>query len=160
MTRSVAPFSIVLLALPVLAAGPDIVVAPDTSAGGYVDSGISSSANPPYRYPTAGQRLHQFVHDTLSPEAALNAAFGAGIKQAYGTPPEWGGGIDGYGSRIADSWGRIFISSAIEQTTGALLGEDTRYFRCDCSGVLPRTKHALISTFIARTPSGGKTIAF
>jgi hypothetical protein len=36
--------------------------------------------------------------------------------------------------------------------------EDTLYYRCDCTGALPRLKHAVISTFIARRGLDGHRV--
>ncbi len=38
------------------------------------------------------------------------------------------------------------------------LKEDTLYYRCDCTGVLPRLRHAVMSTFTARRGEDGHRV--
>jgi hypothetical protein len=85
---------------------------------------------------------------------------GAGISQAEGTPHEWGGGMEGYGRRFASSYARSVIGRTIAFGVSSADGEDTRYRRSTESGVWRRTRHAVVSTFIATNSNGDSMPAY
>ncbi len=49
------------------------------------------------------------------------------------------------------------FAGTVDHGTAALLGIDPRYEHCACSGFFPRLGHAVLSNFVARTNSGGRT---
>lgn len=112
-----------------------------------------------YHPPTAKKRLHDFALDTFGPFALASVVAGAAVEQLTNTAPEWGQGANAYGLRIGDVFGRQLASNALEYGSAAVLHEDTAYFPCQCRGVWRRTGHALLSTFTAHRPSGGRTFA-
>jgi hypothetical protein len=111
-----------------------------------------------YRRPTEREKLHNYFFDAFGPLPALGAAFASGVQQAYGTPPEWGGGAQGYAKRLASDYGIAITTTSARDTAAALLREDTLYYPCACSGVGPRLKHALISTLTARRGDDGHRV--
>jgi hypothetical protein len=125
-------------------------------------------------FPTFQQREHAYFYDLIGPGAFISAAVKATVDQthplsvgypsdgyspvgkhpAHGVVPEWGEGADGYAKRYASAFGMGLIGTTTRYGLGELLREDVSYHRCECTGVLPRTEHALLQSFVAHTQSG------
>jgi hypothetical protein len=73
--------------------------------------------------------------------------FSAGIDQARGAPSEWGGGMEAYGKRFGSRYGQFVITNTLQSAGNAVLGYETRYDLCRCSGFWPRSKHAIARNF-------------
>jgi len=136
-------------------------------------SSSSSNVQPgqTYRRPTEGERLKNYAFDTFGPYAIFGTVVISGIQQAEtpngpvpgrsGVPPDWGQGWDAYGERVGSNFGIHLITQTTRYGLARAFGEDTIYYRCECSGVLPRLKHALISTVTARRGEDGhRTFSF
>jgi hypothetical protein len=136
-------------------------------------SSSSSSVQPgqTYQRPTEGQRLKNYAFDTFGPYAIFGTVVISGIQQAEtpngpipgrsGVPPDWGQGWDAYGQRVGSNFGIHLITQTTRYGLARAFGEDTIYYRCECSGALPRLKHALISTVTARRGEDGhRTFSF
>jgi hypothetical protein len=127
----------------------------------------SSSSGPPVDAPvipaqplTFGERLKIYERSFIAPQSVIGPALAAGISQWRDTPPEWGQGADAYGVRFASGFGRSIISRTIEFGFAAADREDNRFFPSNEPGVWRRTRHAIVGTFVSRTPSGGSMPAF
>jgi len=118
------------------------------------------SSRSPARHLTFGDRFDLYFHSMISPETVVGPAFGAAIDQGLNTPKEWGQGSEGYARRFASSYGRAAISRTIRFGVAAVDHEDPRFARSDASGVWPRTKSAILRTFITRTDTGSRIPAF
>ena len=77
-----------------------------------------------------------------------------GKHPAHGTVPEWGEGFGGYAQRYASRYGMSLASKTTFYGLGEILHEDVTYHRCECSGVLRRSSHALTQAYVAHTASG------
>jgi hypothetical protein len=98
---------------------------------------------------TLHQRQQLFVRQTITtPGIYVKTAFLASISQAEGSPYEWGGGLEGYGRRLASSYGQSLIQNVFSTIGNAALHYEPRYDRCRCRGIKPRTKHALMRAFL------------
>lgn len=98
---------------------------------------------------TGYQRERLFVRQTFTtPGIYIKSGFLALLEQANGTPYEWGGGLEGYGRRLASNYGRTAIQNVFSTTGNAALRYEPRYDRCHCVGFGPRTRHALIRNFL------------
>jgi hypothetical protein len=142
--------------------------APQTSLSGAASTSHSDS------FPTFQQRERAYFYDLIGPGAFISAAVKATVDQthplsagypsdgyssvgkhpAHGVVPEWGEGADGYAKRYASAFGMGLIGTTTRYGLGELLREDVSYHRCECTGILPRTEHALIQSFVAHTRSG------
>jgi hypothetical protein len=111
-----------------------------------------------YTRPTGKTKLHNYVFDAFGPYPIVGAGFAAGINQAYNTPPEWKQGFDGYSKRFGSNFGIAAISTTTRYGLAQAFKEDTLYYRCDCKGVFPRLKHAVISTLTARRGDDGHRV--
>lgn len=110
-----------------------------------------------YRPPSEAEKIRRFEFDAFGPYAFANAALAAGFQQATNSPPEWGGGMDAFGARVASNFGIQLVTTTTRFGMAQILHEDTAYYQCDCSGFFPRFRHALVSTVTARRGYDGHT---
>jgi hypothetical protein len=120
------------------------------------------SRTSPVRYaPMSGRdKWNYYLKITYGPTPIGFSIFGAGLKQARPSVPEWGGGMEGYAKRFGSSFGQRVINRSIRLGLNGLLREDPRYIPSDRSGALHRTLHAVRQTLVAHKDSGGTRIAF
>jgi hypothetical protein len=83
-------------------------------------------------------------------------------EQIVNSPPEWNGGMKGYGIRVGSGYGKFLASRTISFGVAMLDHEDTRYVPCDCpkGAIWRRLGHALVSTITSSLDGGGRTVAF
>lgn len=111
--------------------------------------------NPVYLRPTQRTRLRNYVFDAFGPYPVVGVAIAAGINQADNTPPEWKRGTEAYSKRFASDLGIAAVTTTTRYGLAGVFREDTLYYRCECKGVYPRLRHALISTFAGRRGDDG-----
>jgi len=111
-----------------------------------------------YHKPTEKVKLINYLFDAYGPFPLVGSALIAGINQAEGTPREWGGGIGGFGRRWGSNYGIGAITTTTRYGLAELLHEDTLYYRCECSGLFPRLRHAVLSTVTGRRGDDGHRV--
>jgi hypothetical protein len=150
---------VLLLAAPLLSA---LAVAQSlTDSGDHSDIVAGTTVAQPdltYTRPTEKTKVQNYLFDAFGPYPIAGAAFGAGISQAYNTPPEWKQGAQGYSRRFGSDFGIAAISTTTRYGLAQAFKEDTLYYRCECKGVFPRLRHALISTLTARRGEDGHRV--
>lgn len=77
------------------------------------------------------------------------------IDQAFDFPHEWGQGMKGYGARVGSNLGISVVTATSQYAIAEAFHEDTAYYRCTCSGFIPRLWHAALSSVTARRGSDG-----
>ena len=150
---------IFLLALPamsLLAGAQSLVNAGDSF--GIVVNPTPAPLDLIYTRPTQKTKLRNYAFDTFGPYPIAGAAFAAGIGQAYNTPPEWKQGAKGFDKRIGSAYGIAAVSTTTRYGLAQAFKEDTLYYRCECKGVFPRLRHAVISTLTARRGDDGHRV--
>lgn len=150
----------VLTALPVMAKAQSLTDSESSSSESFSGSAAITVAQPELAYarPTQKTKLRNYVFDTFGPYPIAGAAFAAGIGQAYNTPPEWGQGAEGYGKRFGSYFGIAAVTTTTRYGLAQAFKEDTLYYRCECKGVIPRFRHAVISTLTARRGEDGHRV--
>jgi len=135
-----------------------------------VDSGGSSSAavasvstgaplpDLTYMRPTEKTMLQNYLFDAFGPYPIVGAGLAAGVDQAYNAPPEWKQGAEGYGKRIGSDFGIAAVTTTTRYALSEAFREDALYYRCECKGVFPRLRHAVISTLTARRGDDGHRV--
>src|SRR3984957_20115463 len=111
-----------------------------------------------YTRPTEKTKLRNYFFDAFGPYAIVGSAVSGGINQAYKTPPEWGQGMGAYGERVGSDFGIAMVTTTTRYALAEAFREDTLYYRCECKGVLPRLRHAVISTVTARRGDDGHRV--
>lgn len=98
---------------------------------------------------TFEERRELYLTQTLTtPGAYLKRMFAAGIDQARDSPPQWEEGIGGYGERFASREGQFISANTLAFLGNAALGYEPRYDQCQCSGLWPRARHAILRNFV------------
>jgi hypothetical protein len=111
-----------------------------------------------YERPSQKTKFMNYLFDAWGPLPLVGAALVAGIQQAGGHPHEWGGGMGGYGRRFGSDYGIGAITTTTRYGLAQLTGEDTLYYRCECTGFFPRFKHAMFSTLTGRRGDDGHRV--
>lgn len=119
---------------------------------------ISAQPDLTYVRPTEKTRLHNYVFDAFGPYPTVGAAIAAGINQANNSPPEWGLGAAGYARRFGSDFGIAAVTTTTRYTLSHAFHEDTLYYRRECKRVLPRLRHAPISTCTGRRGEDGHRV--
>jgi hypothetical protein len=130
--------------------------APDAAGGVAANLPAAPTANlaGSYAFPDGKQQFRNYLYSTFGPPALISSAIGAGLDQSKPAPPEWDSGGEGYGERYGWRFGMQMVSQTTVYSLGALAHEDVTYHRCECTGLFPRSAHALVSTLTAKTRSG------
>ena len=123
-----------------------------------IDSVRSVRLYGPYMRPTERTKVNNYLFDAFGPYPILGSALLAGINQEDNTPPEWKQGFDGYSKRVASNYGIAMVATTTRYGLSEVFKEDSMYYRCDCKGLLPRVRHALISTVTARRGEDGHRV--
>ncbi|HZW93625.1 MAG TPA: hypothetical protein VFF64_11800 [Candidatus Eremiobacteraceae bacterium] len=133
------------------------LIDPRDSAGA-VASATTAQPDLTYTRPTEKTKIENYLFDAFGPYPAAGAAFAAGISQAQNTPPEWKQGAAGYMKRFGSDFGIAAVSTTTRYGLAEAFREDTLYYRCECKGVFPRLRHAVISTLSARRGQDGHRV--
>jgi hypothetical protein len=112
-------------------------------------SGVYVGKNQPLITPNRKQREEYYLRQTLTtPGAYMKRMFAAGIDQASGNPRQWDDGWGGYAERFASREGQFITANTLAALGNAKLGYEIRYDKCKCSGVWPRSRHAILRNFL------------
>jgi hypothetical protein len=111
-----------------------------------------------YTRPSHVTMFDNYAFDAFGPYPILIAAGAAGISQGTNVPPEWGQGSEGYGRRFGSDYGIALIDTTTRYGLSEALKEDTLYYRCECTGVFPRLRHAVVSSLTARRGDDGHRV--
>ncbi len=111
-----------------------------------------------YVRPTQRTMVDNYLFDAFGPYPLATAAVDAGIDQFTNAPPEWDQGLKGYSRRFGSNFGILAVGTTARYTLAEALRDDTLYYRCECTGVFPRMRHALVSTLIARRGNDGHRV--
>ena len=155
-TRSALLIIAFLAALPVLARAQSLT--DSGSSSGAAASAPTTQLDLTYMRPTQTTKLHNYFFDAFGPYPIVGAAVAAGISQAANAPPEWKQGAEGYGKRFGSAFAIAAVGTTTRYALAQAFKEDTLYYRCECEGVLPRLKHAVISTLTARRGGDGHRV--
>jgi hypothetical protein len=145
-----------LAVLPVLAEAQALADPPGSS--GTVASTTPAVPDLTYTRPQEKTKIENYFFDAYGPYPVTVAAIAAGIGQAYNTPPEWQQGAEGFGKRFGSDFGIAAISTTTLYGLAEAFREDTLYYRCECTGVFPRLRHAVLSTLTARRGQDGHSV--
>jgi hypothetical protein len=149
-----------LTALPVLAKAQALADPGDSPSKAALPSLATTTPQLALTYtrPTESTKIRNYFFDAFGPYPIVGAAVAAGINQADNTPPEWKQGAEGYGKKFASDFGIAAVSITTRYALAEAFKEDTLYYRCECKGVFPRLRHAVLSTFTARRGDDGHRV--
>jgi len=143
--------------LPRLAMAQSLAL-PADSSGTDSTTTISRPLDINYTRPTERTMVNNYLFDAFGPYPVAGSVFAAGFNQFTNSPPEWHQGVEGYAKRFGSDFGIVGVGTTTRYALSQALKEDAMYYRCDCRGVLPRMRHALISTLTARRGEDGHVV--
>lgn len=145
-----------LTGLPLTAASQSLAGA--ASAAGTATSTTNAQPDLSYVRPSQTTQLNNYIFDAFGPYPIAGSAIAAAVNQASDSPPEWHQGVEGYARRLGSDLGIAAIGTTTRYGLAEALKEDTLYYRCECTGVFPRLRHAVLSTLIARRGDDGHRV--
>jgi hypothetical protein len=129
---------------------------------GISSGGVESATGPrlalAYVRPTQAIMARNYAFDAFGPYPVAGAVFAAGIGQISNSPPEWNQGLKGYGRRFGSDFGIAAVGTTTRYALSEAFRQDSLYYRCECRGVFPRLRHAVLSTLTARHGEDGRRI--
>jgi hypothetical protein len=131
---------------------PPLIVNPVTGLANVSASG--------YRPLTGRERWRLYwKQNYLSVGAYFGPAFVAlALDQTTNSPPEWHGGIGGYGRRFASRTATATLQGTFQAPLAALLHEDVRYITSDRATTGRRILHALVFGVLTYNGQGHRTV--
>jgi hypothetical protein len=109
---------------------------------------------------TLGEKYRMSLKRTFDPVEIFRLSTSAAINQGRNYPSEWGQGWDAFGVRIASQLGQQLVREQLEFGVWAMDHEDPRYRRSGLTGMWPRTRFAVVHTFVTRSDSGNAMPAY
>lgn len=109
---------------------------------------------------TIGEKYRLALKHTFQPEEIVLIAATSAINQKRSYPEEWGQGWDSFGVRVASQMGQQLVRQQLMFGVWALDHEDPRWRRSDLTGFWPRTRFAIVHTFITKNDSGETMIRY
>jgi hypothetical protein len=146
----------ILAGLPLNAGSQSLGIAADS--GGTATSTTSAQLDLTYVRPTQRTKLNNYIFDAFGPYPIAGSAIAAGVNQFGNSPPEWHQGVEGYAKRLGSDFGIVAVGTTTRYGLSEALKEDTLYYRCECTGVFPRLRHAVLSALIARRGDDGHRV--
>ncbi len=163
-TRNPNVWHAMFLALSVLAALAAMPVQAKSQLPSAPEASAENASTPivkpdlAYVRPTPRATVKRYTFDAFGPYAFLDTALVAGVDQATNTPPEWKQGFVGYSDRFGSDFGIALVGTTARYGLASALKVDTAYYRCACTGVVPRMRHAVLSTFTGRRGETGHRV--
>jgi len=124
----------------------------------YAASGPTVRLDLAYERPTQRTMIRNYAFDAFGPYPVVGAAITAGVHQASNAPPEWKQGFQGYSKRFGSDFGIAAVATTTRYGLAEAFKEDTLYYRCECSGLFPRVRYALVSTLTGRHGEDGHRV--
>jgi hypothetical protein len=98
---------------------------------------------------TNRQRQRIYLQQTFTtPGAYGKRMIVAGADQWREAPLQWGDGWGAYGKRFASREGQFITANTLTFLGNTMLKYEPMYDQCQCSGFLPRTRHAILRNFV------------
>jgi hypothetical protein len=101
-----------------------------------------------------------FFKRWFSVEAAGATLPSAILQQIHDWPAQWGKDRLGFEKRVGSLYGQFVVGVTIEDAVKLIHKEDTHYRRLGDGNFFKRTAHVITGTVTARTPDGGRTVAW
>ena len=123
-------------------------------------TGLGTASGQDYLPLTREQRWKYYLNQNFTSwGAVVGPSLTSLIDQAGGQPPEWGGGMQGYGKRLVSRLGTGMIMSSVQSAGCALLGQEPRYINSTSTNVFARIGHGFLYSLITYNNEGKKRFA-
>ncbi|HLK22088.1 MAG TPA: hypothetical protein VKT81_24235 [Bryobacteraceae bacterium] len=124
------------------------------------ESSQSTSSSTDRHALTIGEKYKLALNHTFDPEEIVLIAASAAINQKRTYPQEWGQGWDAFGVRVASQMGQQLVREQLMFGVWAIDHEDPRWKRSGLTGFWPRTRYAIVHTFITKNDSGDTMLKY
>ena len=148
--------TLVLVITPEQASSQALSSAEDSS--GSAESTTLGQMDLTYVRPSQRTKENNYVFDAFGPYPIVGAALAAGINQWTNSVPEWNQGVKGYSRRLGSDFGIAAVGTTTRYGLAQAFREDTLYYRCECNGLFPRLRHAVLSTLAGRQGEDGHRV--
>lgn len=118
-------------------------------------STVAGTLDLTYVRPTQRTMARNYMFDAIGPYPIVGAATAAGINQLSDSQPEWHQGLKGYSRRFGSDFAIAAVGTTTRFGLAEAFKEDTLYYRCECNGLFPRLRHAVISAVTTRRGEDG-----
>ncbi len=136
-------------------ANPDPIQSKKDATSVNIFTGIGNVSQKDYVPLNGRERLrYYFNQNFISVGAFLGPVLSSGIDQVGSQPPEWGGGVQGYGKRLASRLGTGIVQGSVQSAGCALFGEEPRYIRSSDERMTHRIAHAFLFSLITYNNQG------
>ncbi len=128
---------------------------PQDATGVNVFTGLGMVSAEHYKPLDRRGRWEYFLNQNFTSAGAyFGPVLSSVIDQAGGQPPEWGGGMSGYGRRLASRLGTGVIMGTVQSAGCAVLGQDPRYIRSADKSAPRRIVHAVAYSVVTYDNEG------
>lgn len=124
------------------------------------NTGAARSQTDDYVRPGSKTRFKRYIKSMVGPMALGVDVFRAGWSTWRNSPEEWGDHWNGFGRRVASSFGKSVISNTIEYGLDESFRLDSHYYRSKDKSIRARVGNALISPVTARDKDGSRVFGF
>jgi hypothetical protein len=104
--------------------------------------------------PSPREQRDNYLWGTFGPPGLIGDALSSGFQQWRDVPREWGQSKTAYAKRFAAEYAESAIGDSTKYVIARLVNEDPSFRPCECTGLLPRLRHASLAPFRARKPGG------
>jgi hypothetical protein len=111
-----------------------------------------------YVEPSQSFMVHNYLWEAFGPYPVGGSLVVGAWGQVTDSVPEWHQGVAGLARRFGSDLGTEAVRTTTRYGLAELMHENTLYYRCRCTGFLPRTAHAVVSTLTARRGSDGHVV--
>ena len=118
----------------------------------------TTQADTEYERPDAAERRRRYIKSMVGPTSLAMTVAGAGYSTARNSPREWGGTWEGFGKRVASSFGKKVIKNSTMYGLDEALKYDSKFYRSRDRSLSSRIGNALISPVTARNKRGKRVI--
>jgi hypothetical protein len=124
-----------------------------------VQSSVPDQRVSVYEFPGGSERFKRYLKNAFGPKAYIGPAISATFQTIGENPPEWEKNGKGFARRFASNVAENVIEESVIYTGSEILGQDPKYYKCECGNVGKRAWHALKSGFTARDRRGRTVFA-
>ncbi len=125
-----------------------------------VFTGLGTTSAQNYTPLTLDQRWKYYLNQNfMSWGAIVGPLLSSVIDQINSQPPEWEGGIEGYGKRLASRLGTGIVQGTAQSAGCALLGQEPRYIKSSSTNIFARIGHGFLYSLITYNNDGKRRIA-
>lgn len=114
----------------------------------------STTSSDTYVRPDATKRFNRAVKGIVGPSALAKTVLSAGWSTWRNSPEEWGDKWEGFGRRVASSFGKGVIKQSTIYVMDEAFQVDSHYYKSKKKDLKSKMGNALLSTVTARNKNG------